>query len=243
MDVALSRVPTLISEVGDQLADVQRALDEMPDLQGGNRVGCFNGLYSDITRRIGERLRTGSFHDPEFLNLLCTEFAKRYISALRRWHTANPAVPAAWSVLFSAYDDSGLPSSMCAAAGVNAHINYDLPFALVASWQQLGIAVDGSPRHRDYGHVNQVFGEAMPGLRRRVLPIPAGRTGFSGGPVTDRWLSHLVESARAGAWARAHRLWPLRTDPVEFGRRAAALDRRTATAGRLLLSPRTRIGR
>ncbi|GAB3936319.1 hypothetical protein GCM10027614_12630 [Micromonospora vulcania] len=64
-------------------------------------------------------------------------------------------------------DARPLPS---AAAGVNAHINFDLPFALVTTFDHLeSEPVDGSDQHHDYLEINNIFADKIPGLRRGYL--------------------------------------------------------------------------
>ncbi|MFD0582983.1 DUF5995 family protein [Dactylosporangium darangshiense] len=136
MIAATSHAPETIADVVAQLEAVQGVLDRLPDLYRENPVSDFNVLYTDITRRILERHDDGAFRDPQFLNVLDVEFGKRYLDALHRWGSAGLVAPASWVVLFERYNDQRLRSLPCAVAGVNAHINYDLAFALVATWEQ-----------------------------------------------------------------------------------------------------------
>ena len=47
-----------------------------------------------------------------------------------------------------------------ALVGMNAHINHDLPFAVVQTCSELGLAPeDGSPQHADYQRVNAILGD------------------------------------------------------------------------------------
>ena len=59
-----------------------------------------------------------------------------------------------------------LPS---AAAGVNAHINFDLPFALVTTFDHLGSdPVDDGEQHHDYLQINNIFADVDPGPAARL---------------------------------------------------------------------------
>jgi hypothetical protein len=237
MEAATARVPTTIAGVVEQLDEVQRALERLPELYGENPVADFNNLYATITRRILQRYEAGSFHDSDFLTLLDVEFAKRYLHALRLWGLGDPATPAAWSVLFRRYNDADLRSLPCAVAGVNAHINYDLAFALVATWEQLGYALDGSPQHKDYLLVNDVFAHEIPGLRRRFLSAWQRCIDRVNGDFDDWYQNLLVEFSRNRAWDGAQRLWAMRDRGDAYERERAALDREAARIGGFLLSP------
>ena len=104
-----------------------------------NPLADFNRLYLTITTSVLERLYAGRFADPAFLSRLDVEFAARYFDALR--HVVATRAPAArgpgrcCSTGSPARTARPLPS---AAAGVNAHINFDLPFALVTTFDHLG---------------------------------------------------------------------------------------------------------
>jgi hypothetical protein len=236
MTAATAATPRTIQEVVEQLDEVQRAVDQLPPLFGDNPVADFNNLYRDITRRIDRRHRAGGFRDPAFLDLLDAKFAGRYLDALRSWGAADPTTPDAWAVLFRRYDDGRLRSLPCAAAGVNAHINYDLPFALLATWQQLGYPADNSPQHQDYLAINEIFADAIPRLRRGFLNNLQILLDKMNGKVDDWCQKHLVIMTRAHAWQEARQLWPLRDSPIELMLAEMDLDRHAAAWSRFLLS-------
>ena len=237
IDTAVADAPETIADVVDQLTRVQSALDRLPNLFAENPVADFNTLYTTITRQILLRHEAGGFEDAAFLNRLDIEFATRYFDALRLWGANSPATPYAWSVLFRRYNDDDLRSLPCAAAGVNAHINYDLPFALVATWERLGYAASNSPQHRDYLRINEIFFRAIPGLRRRFLSAWQRRIDRINGNFDDWYQNFLVEFTRDRAWSRAQRIWPLRKDPGVLEEERSAMDHHTAALGQFLLSP------
>lgn len=234
---ALAPVPHTIADVVAQLTGVQHALDRVPRLFHENPIADFNNLYLTITRRILERDRAGDFRHPEFLNRLDVEFAIRYLDALRAFGAGDSGVPAAWRVLLGRYDDASLRSLPCAVAGVNAHINFDLAFALIATWEKLGHAAHASPQHHDYLLVNAVFAEEIPGLRRRYLDGWQRCVDALNGSFDDWYQNVLVECTRARAWERAQRLWTLRADRVAFDLVRSQMDAQAAHVGRVLLSP------
>jgi hypothetical protein len=237
MDAALAPEPHTIADVVRQLDAIQRALDLIPDLYHENPIADFNNLYLTITRRILEREAAGHFNDPAFLNRLDVEFALRYLDALRLFGSGVTTVPAAWIVLFGRYNDASLRSLPCAVAGVNAHINFDLAFALVATWQKLGHAADHSAQHRDYLVVNEVFAEEIPALRRRFLTRWQRCVDRVNGNFDDWYQNMLVECTRARAWERAQQLWLVRDDLVAFNTTRSEMDVEAAAVGRVLLSP------
>ena len=98
------------------------------------------------------------------------------------------------------------------AAGVNAHINFDLPFALLAALRgtQAFPAARDSPEYRDYLQVNEIFYELLP----QALDFTVGQDGFLGwlyrlAEVRDN-AEQLIEIARRLAWLVCeNHLWPI----------------------------------
>jgi hypothetical protein len=237
MTELLAEDPTDIVGVVDLLEAVQGLLNRLPPLHADNPVADFNRLYTTITKDILARYGLGGFADPEFLNCLDVEFAKRYFNALRLWGIGSPDTPEAWMVLFRRCDDRQLRSLPCAVAGVNAHINYDLPFALVSTWEQVGFQDGDSPQHQDFLLINDVFFEAIPNLRHSYLDTWGRYIDRLNGGFDDWYQNLLIELTRDIAWDRAVRLWLLRRDPSASEGERANFDHRTALAGRVLLSP------
>ncbi|MGK5678038.1 DUF5995 family protein [Actinoplanes sp. URMC 104] len=236
----LSHHPDDVPGVVDQLAELQRILARVPPLLVGNPLCEFNRLYLTITEGVLERLYAGVFKDPAFLSRLDVEFAARYFDALRAWAGAGMSArcPEVWACLFQRVpgpDRRPLPS---ACAGVNAHINFDLPFALVTTFDHLGSdPIDDSDQHHDYLEINEIFAEAIPGLRRGYLEKWQLLFDTMNGCLDDWWQGEAVEYTRNVAWRNAQKLWGIRHDMVATDRERSSLDRTAAGLNRLLLSP------
>jgi hypothetical protein len=234
----LSVQPPDIVTVVQQLADLQGILDTLtPDDANENPVANFNRLYHTITSKIVDGLQAGDFEDPAFLELLDVEFAKRYLHALRLWCATSPHTPDCWLVLFKKLHDREIRPLPAASAGVNAHINYDLPFALISTWQQLGSNPDNEAQHRDYLLINEVFFEAIPALRRSYLATWQLTIDRLNGKLDDWYQNLLVEFTRDLAWHSAHRIWPMRDNLESMRHAQASLDCNAALIGRALLAP------
>jgi hypothetical protein len=238
MSTLLRRHPEDVPAVVDQLTRLQDVLDRVPPLLHENPLCDFNKLYLRITSSVLERLDDGRFADPQFLSRLDVEFAARYFDALRAWSDGSPSCPQTWSVLFGRIcgpDCNPLPS---AAAGVNAHINFDLPFALVTTFDHLGTdPVDDGDQHHDYLQINDIFAEEIPGLRRGFLENWQLLIDTMNGDLDDWWQGELVEYTRNVAWRNAQKLWALRHDLKATARERERLDGTAAKFGRLLMSP------
>jgi hypothetical protein len=234
---ALDGQPACIADVIRMQLAVQVELNKMPPMFHENPVSDFNVLYTDITERILQRYERGGFEAQDFLNLLDVEFGKRYFDALRAWCAESARTPEVWKILFSRYQDERLRSLPCAVAGVNAHINYDLPFALLETWKVLGHNANDTPQHRDFLEINNVFYEAIPNLRHGFLSRWQRCVDLLNWHFDDWYENLLVRVSRARAWDKAQELWLIRDDPDALERERVELDRVATIAGEIVLSP------
>ena len=233
LDARPADVPAVVA----QLTRLQDYLDQIPPLLGSNPLADFNKLYRTITASVLDRLNTGRFRDPEFLALLDVQFARRYFDALRFWTVTSNECPRVWGVIFKRIDGPDVRALPSAVAGVNAHINFDLPFALINTFEQLGISpVDDSDQHHDYLQINDIFAEAIPDLRRGYLDKVQLLIDTMNGDLDDWWQGEMVEYSRNVAWRNAQKLWAVRHDPASVARERDRLDDISSLLGRLLLS-------
>ena len=89
----------------------------------------FLSTYSRTTRAVAAALEDGRFEDPPWVEEWDVVFADLYLEALRAYRRAREAAPRPWRVAFEA--DPSLPPIAHLLLGMNAHINYDLPQALI----------------------------------------------------------------------------------------------------------------
>ena len=238
MTALLTRDPDDVPAVVDQLTKLQDVLERFPPLLGSNPLADFNKLYLRVTTSVLERLYEGRFADPAFLSRLEVEFAARYFEALRHWSDGSARCPRVWSVLFHRVGGPDRRTVPSAAAGVNAHINFDLPFALVTTFDHLGTdPVDDGDQHHDYLQINEIFAAAVPELRRGYLEKWQLLIDTMNGDLDDRWQGEAVEYTRNVAWRNAQKLWACRHDLRKTADQRERLDGNAAALGRLLLSP------
>jgi uncharacterized protein DUF5995 len=234
--VALPAVST-IPDVIARLDGIQAYVEAQSPRGANDGVACFNYLYLQVTKDVLDKVDTGFFSDPDFLTRLDLVFANRYLDALRA-DAADPSrAPSSWKALLEARSDTEIAPMQFAVAGVNAHVNFDLPCTVVATCQQDNRAPDFGSQKADYDKVNQIFGEHMAALRQHF----EGRL--------ERWLDqhlfdavadHLggwsVVAARDTAWANANVLWSLRQNHLGEDDFVSSLDRLTGLAGRGVLA-------
>lgn len=238
MTEVLSSHPDDVPAVVEQLTELQLVLTRVPPLLVGNPLADFNRLYLTITECVLERLYDDGFADPAFTSRLDVEFAARYADALRQWSGGGTGCPQAWAVLFQRITGPDPAPLSAAAAGVNAHLNYDLPFALVTTFDHRGgDPVDDSDQHRAYLQLHDIVARRIPGLRRGVLERWQVLIDMMNGEIDDFWQGEPVEYTRNVAWRNAQRLWEVRHDLRALGKERIRLDHTAGSLGRLLLSP------
>ena len=220
-------LPARVPEVIERLREVEDALPP------GDGVVRFARLYRAVTEAVDARSRASSpgFADPAFVRWLDVVFANQFLRALRAFVLGRGRVPRAWAPLFDARDRAGIAPIQFAVAGMNAHINADLPLALVATCRARGVTpARGCPQHEDFRRIDA--------LLERVEAT--GRVGLADealGRLDDVLAMWKVRKARDAAWVNAETLWALRDLPLLAGRYALALDRTVGFAGRGLLLP------
>ncbi len=89
----------------------------------------FLGTYQRTTLAVGKAVDGGLFEDAEWVERWDVAFAELYLAALDL-HLSGGTPSRPWRLAFDAPDD--LPALRLVLLGINAHVNYDLPQALLA---------------------------------------------------------------------------------------------------------------
>ena len=220
------------------IEDVVRRLKEivhgLPPTDG---VSAFTQLYLAVTEAVAAAASTSEFEDVRFLRTLDVRFANLYFDALES--LTRPGRSArAWAPLVEARRRRGVLPLQFALAGMNAHINADLPVALVQTWEELGRRPQrSSPERRDYRRVNLLLAQTEARVKPALITGALATTDAALGHVDDVVAMWKVEHAREAAWANAETLWALREAPAVRRAFLRTLDRTVGFAGRGLLRP------
>jgi hypothetical protein len=195
-------------------------------------VACFARLYLAVTEGVAVRVGGLAFEDPAFLARLDVRFADLFFAAVER-------PPPAWAPLFESRQRKGVEPLQFALAGMNAHINRDLPVALVATFEEAGIALEeGSPQHSDYVRVNGVLATVEAQVKEQYIPHRLrllARLLHRCDRLDDVVAMWDIARARDAAWTNAEAMWALRHDGALAARFLDVLDRTVGLAGRGLL--------
>ena len=227
-----------VGSLSDVVSRMEEILEPLPRSDG---VACFTRLYLDVTEAVQGDLGGGAFSDPAFLAGLDATFAGLFFAALDAYQQSPNDAPPAWRPLFDARSARGIAPLQFALAGMNAHINRDLPVALVSAWGDAGLEPRlGSPQHADYERVNDLLARVETRVKHRYLTGWLSRLDrllhrfHRLGDVLAMW---DIRRARAAAWVNGEALWALR-DEADLGAEfLLALDRMTGLSSRGLLIP------
>ena len=220
----------------DQAVAVMTSIDSaLPDEDG---VKWFNRLYLRVTVSVGEAVAGARFNDPAFLKRLDVDFANLYFAALAAGVMDPAAAPSAWRPLLNSRATRGIARLQFAIAGMNAHINRDLPEGIVQSFTALG----GDPllderREQDFTSVNDILERVEQEVKIEFATGLVGSLDRIGGPVDDALAMWKVRAARSAAWTNAQVLWGLRRMPRLRDRFFGRLDGLVGMAGQAFLVP------
>lgn len=110
------------------LAAMHVRLDALPAGLESRRP--FLETYRRTTVAVGSAIERGYFEDPAWVEAWDAAFADLYLDALDADLAGGAGVPRPWRLAFDA--PSSLPPLRQVLLGINAHINFDLPQALLA---------------------------------------------------------------------------------------------------------------
>jgi hypothetical protein len=219
------------NELADRLTAIQAALPP------GDGLAWFNRMYQLVTQTVRDTLAGANvFGDPAWMGRLDVVFGNLYLDALRNSVQAPQQVSRAWAALLDQRRQTGIAPLQFALAGMNAHINRDLPVAVVTTCQQLGTRPDAGSHHADFWRVNGVLAQSEPTIRELVegQPLAEADNVFPG--LQDVVGNFNIVKARETAWVNALTLWTLDQSGAAVGAAYLdGLDHLTGFAGRGLL--------
>lgn len=194
----------------DELLDLmQQLLASLPPEQGAARD--FLATYLRTTAAVAAAVADGTFEDPSWVERWDLVFAGLYLDALEA-HVSGKGRPSRpWRLAFDAAP--GLPPLLNVLLGVNAHINYDLPQALLAVIPDDDFSDPSvlAQRDRDHERIDAI-------LSGRVAAEDVELSSRSVRTLLDRalrpvnrWASRrFLKEARQKVWNNTLQLWQAR---------------------------------
>jgi hypothetical protein len=167
----------------------------------------FHALYARTTRAVAAEVARSGFLDGGWLERWDVVFADLYLRALEAWNHDDLDGVGPWRVAFeAARDRPGLQPIRHVLFGMNTHINYDLPQALITVITDEEFDDPGliARRQRDHEHIDTVL----------VSRVRAEEDQLEGRSLTDHLLAPLnrratrrfLVEARTKVWRNARAL-------------------------------------
>jgi hypothetical protein len=231
MSVGLPVPDAPVTSIAGAITSMEAITAALPVADG---LACFNRMYLEVTKTVNSQLGQGFFADPAFMTQLDVTFANLYFTAASAAGD-SAAVPLAWRPLIEQRASAGIEPVQFALAGMNAHINHDLPLAMVSTCTALATSPDAGAHSADYQKVDQLLDAAEQSIRQSFESAPE--------LAVDRHLSAVatlignwtINSARDLAWTNSLLLWEVRDNSVARSLLLDSLAASTALASRMLL--------
>jgi len=167
-------------------------------LDSNDAGGYFPAMYSRVTRRVIDDAQAARFVDNERMARFVVGFADRYLDASAEPSTA----PKCWRGAFDVAGDPSLLIVQHLLIGINAHVNFDLPQAVVR------LVDDGAELaaiRPDFDAVNDILAATYDDLLGDLDRVTrwTGKAAARGGG----WIFNFsLRAARDQAWRAAVRL-------------------------------------
>ena len=233
MDSAVP-LPAPAATTIDEVIARMRSIDAA--LPANDGVASFNRMYLEVTLGVSQRVRQGFFGDPAFVSHLDVVFANLYFCAVDALSGPPSALPVAWQPLLTARQTPGIEPIQFALAGMNAHINHDLPLAVVTTCTDLATAPDDSSHHDDYQKIDTLLDASEQSVRESFEPpevVVVDQHVAAVANVVGNW---SINAAREVAWDTAVALWDVRDHKMATQLLTGALARSVAMVSRGLLA-------
>ncbi len=191
-------MPDLVARMQTQIAAWETTDDDRAIF-----LTCYSMMTSNMLLGIDE----GSFADGPWVRALTNRFAAYYFDALDSYQ--NHGMPPVWTFTFETACSKKAHVLQNLLLGVNAHICYDLIFAVADSINEPWAEIPEERRtrcYRDYCHVNDVIGQTLDAVQDQVVEkhdrnmnlvdVAFGRL--------DEWMIHaLIKRWREQVWGQS----------------------------------------
>jgi hypothetical protein len=217
----------------EAIARMQAIAAALPPTDG---LACFNRMSLQITQTVASDVGQNFFADPVYLTKLDVIFANIYFDAVNALTSSPENLPAAWAPLLQARASTDIEPIQFALAGMNAHINHDLPIAVVSTCTALNTAPDSGSHHDDYQKVDQLLDAAEQAVRQSFESGMARAADKHLTAVANVVANWSIRSARDVAWDTSLALWELRHAGFARDLLMGSLGRTVGMASRILLA-------
>lgn len=194
----------------DVLVRMQAIIDAWE--AASDRRAIFLECYALMTRNMLAAISRGEFEDNAWVSTLLNHFANYYFKALQAYDALPEKSPLVWRFAFDAarYPKTHVLRNL--VLGVNAHINFDLVFALSdmlqSEWAEL-TPEQRKSRYRDHCLVNKTISDTIDSVQNQIVdrydPLMEV-VDKAMGPLDEWMTAWMIRDWREQVWERATRL-------------------------------------
>jgi hypothetical protein len=205
-----------VRDVSSRLKDVESTFRAT-----GDRRSVFLTVYTAMTEAVNDGLDAGFFEDPEWVARLLVTFANHYRRALIGYErNSRRQVPLPWEVGFDATLGGTTVVLQDALLGINAHINYDLAYAL----ERVRIDPNRKRKLNDYNRINDILARLVDDVQAALSSVYDSQLVEDLDQLFGRLDESLADLGLAGgrefAWSNAEFLadthWPFSKEYVNW---------------------------
>ena len=224
--------PTLLAAVQTPPQTVPDVIQIMQTIEAtcvdGDGPKWFNWLYLQVTQAVQAGVNNSAaagqaeFTDPTWISALDVAFARHYFAAVQSSLSGTPT-PGCWQAVFNVRNQTAIARIQFALAGMNAHINHDLPQAILTTCQATAIAPQhGTAQYNDYTALNATLSSLVETAKTTLHVRLLGEALPPVSTLDNTLAAWSVAAAREAAWNNTELLWHLNSDAPPLA--AAFLD-------------------
>jgi hypothetical protein len=217
----------------DDVIARMRAIDAA--LPADDGVACFNRMYLEVTCGVGDQVKQGQFGDPAWITRLDVVFANLYFAGIGSLSGPPSAEASAWHPLLASRSNRDIEPIQFALAGMNIHINHDLPLAVVAACTDLETTPTAGTHREDYQKVDKLLDASEQSVREAFEPADLRSADHHVAAVTNLLCDWSINEARDLAWDTALAMWAVHDHPLATKLLTDSLGRLVAMGTRPLL--------
>jgi hypothetical protein len=231
-DTRTRGIGTLLTRMDTLLAELEAE---------GDPASFFLGTYARTTRAVAAALEQGLFEDPAWVEEWDVVFADLYLDALEAYRQVPARAARPWRIAFGA--DPRLHPVGHVLLGMNAHINYDLPQALLAVVPPEAFADPDvvASRRRDHERIDDVLAERVSAEDGELEQAADGARSLldrAMTPVNRGAARRFLREARVKVWHNTNALHEARLrSPGDYADRLRDLDTLSSAKVSDLLRP------
>lgn len=198
-------VLAVVTEPFESVADAHDGLAELEALlrERGDRRAVFLTVYLAVTEAVSGRIDRSAYEDPAWVGRYLATFADHYRRALLAFEREDDGPPPPpWRIAFEAALGGETLVLQDAFLGVNAHVTYDLAYAL----DEVGIDENRDSRYRDHTAVNDALRSVTDEIESVLdaeYDTAIGEVDAALGRVDEAFSYVSLKEARELAWHHA----------------------------------------